>query len=155
MPMVYSHGGHSFGNRPDDYVLQDGEVVLPEGASAEKIVEHFPNFLKDKLDDYAKAVRYAKEVGGLIVGGMQIATDDRSKQMIIGARIAADANPSFTTPWVTASGDIVAVDAPTMIAISNAVLAHVGSCFAAYAAAKTQIDAGQATTTAAIDALFA
>src|SRR5690606_5920721 len=76
------------------------------------------------LETYAVAKRYAVEVGGIVVGGVPIATDDRSKQMIIGARIAADADPNWTTQWVGGDGGIYPVNAAAMIAISDAVQAH-------------------------------
>ncbi len=111
-----------------------------------------PTEVKAQLTAYAADKRWRAETGGMTVGGMPIATDDRSKQMIIGARIAADADANWSTPWVAADGSIVTVDAATMIAISNAVLAHVGACFAIYAEVKADIEAGTVTTTAEIDA---
>lgn len=104
---------------------------------------------------HAAAARWRKETGGITVGGIAVATDDRSKQMIIGARIAADADPGFVTPWVAADGSIHTVNAATMIAISNAVLAHVAACFATYAAVKAAIDDETITSFADIDAAFA
>ena len=48
MPMVYSNNGHSFGNKNDDYVLQAGEAILPEGATPTQILAAFPRF-NDKV----------------------------------------------------------------------------------------------------------
>lgn len=42
--MVYGNNGWSFGNKDDSYVLQAGEVVLPEGATPAQILAAFPNF---------------------------------------------------------------------------------------------------------------
>ncbi len=106
------------------------------------------------LAAYAAAARYRKEVGGIDVGGIAIATDDRSKQMIMGARIAANADPDFVTAWVAADGSIHGVNAATMIAISDAVLAHIAACFATFAEIKAQIDSGTITTMAEVDAAF-
>lgn len=107
------------------------------------------------LGDYAAEARWRKEVGGVTIAGAPVATDDRSKQMIIGARIAVDADPNWSTQWVGADGAIYPVDAAAIIAISNAVQAHVNACFATYASVKAAIDAGTITTTAEIDAAFA
>ncbi len=84
------------------------------------------------LTTYAANKRWEKEVGGITVSGMLVATDDRSKLMIAGARTAADADEDFTTPW--AVGDtIVELDATQIIALSDAVLAHVQNCFSIFA----------------------
>lgn len=114
-----------------------------------------PAELKASLTAYAADVRWRKETGGIVAGGVPIATDDRSKQMIIGARIAADADPNWTTQWIAADGSIVPIDAAAIIAISDAVQAHVNDCFTSYALVKTDIDSGTITTTAEIDAAFA
>ncbi|ABE63170.1 hypothetical protein Nham_2379 [Nitrobacter hamburgensis X14] len=104
---------------------------------------------------YAADARWRREVGGITVAGVSVATDDRSKQMIIGARIAADADSNWSTSWVAADGSIVPVNATTIIAISDAVQAHVNDCFTAYALVKADIDSGEITTIAEIDAAFA
>ncbi len=107
------------------------------------------------LVSYAERKRWEKEIGGITLNGISIATDDRSKQMIMGARIAAQDDENFSTPWVGLDGAIYPLDAPALIMVSNAVLAHVSSCFAIYASVKGQIDAETITTTAQIDAAFA
>lgn len=110
---------------------------------------------KASLIAHAADVRWRKEVGGVTVAGLPVATDDRSKQMIIGARIAADFDADWTTQWVGADGSIYPIDAAAIVAISDAVQAHVNACFAAYASVKADIDGGIITTTAEIDAAFA
>lgn len=107
------------------------------------------------LAAYASSVRWQKEVSGIVVSGIQVATDDRSKQMIMGARIAAEADDSFTTPWVTADGNVVTLNAQQIIGVSNAVLAHVAECFAAFGTVRSSIIAGTITTTTQIDQAFA
>jgi hypothetical protein len=105
------------------------------------------------LIGYAADRRWRKEVGGIVVGGVPVTTDDRSKLMIAGARIKADANPEFTTNWKTGSGFIL-LDAATIIALSDAVLAHVDSCFETEGEVLAAIDAGTITTREQIDAAF-
>lgn len=107
-----------------------------------------------ELLQYAADARYAKEIGGIVVSGIPIATDDRSKQMILGAHVAANADPTFTTDWVGSDGSVTAVNAAMIVAISNAVLAHVNSVFAAYKTASAEINAGTFTTFDQIDAAF-
>lgn len=103
------------------------------------------------LAAYAAQKRWEVETGGITVGGMPVATDDRSKIMIIGARVKADADPAFTTQWKASDG-FVTIDAATIIGISNAVLAHVDACFEVEGVVQTAITEGTLTTTAEIDA---
>lgn len=107
------------------------------------------------LISYAKDASWRKEVGGIAFAGIQIATDDRSKLMITGARVAAMSDPNWTTRWDAADETTHEINAPTMIAISEAVSAHVNNCFAIRATVKAGIADGSITTTAQIDAAFA
>lgn len=106
------------------------------------------------LQEYAAAKRWEKEVGGIAVNGLTVATDDRSKTMISGARVAAMANPDFTTAWKGSGGEFVPLDASAVVAISDAVLAHVSNCFAIEAQVLADIEAGAITTVEQIDAAF-
>ncbi|MEJ5019323.1 DUF4376 domain-containing protein [Ochrobactrum vermis] len=106
------------------------------------------------LQEYAAAKRWEKEVGGIEVNGLTVATDDRSKTMISGARVAAMANPDFTTAWKGSGGEFVPLDARAVVAVSDAVLAHVSNCFATEAQVLADIDAGAITTVEQIDAAF-
>lgn len=141
---------------------QAGEVAL--AWTADRFGSQTMSSLQDVLTPlgifadptaYAAKVRWEKEVGGVVVGGVQVATDDRSKQMIIAARIAAMINPEFTTQWVSANGAITTMNAAQIISVSDAVLDHVQQCFVIYAAVVDAIAAGTITTTAQIDAAFA
>lgn len=73
----------------------------------------------------------------------------------MGARMAAEADPDFTTDWKAADGSFVTIDAATIVAVSNAVLAHVANCFAIEAQVIDAIDNGAITTTGEVDAAFA
>ncbi len=96
--------------------------------------------------------RWQTETGGITVGGISVHTDDRSKLMLTGARVKAAANAGFETQWVTADGQIVALTAAQIIAISDAVLAHVDACFAHFATLAAAIDAAaDETALVAID----
>lgn len=75
------------------------------------------------------AYRYDKEVGGItLANGMTVATDDRSKGLIAGARIDTMADPTILTNWKADTG-WVQIDADTVAMISSAVAAHVRACF--------------------------
>lgn len=107
------------------------------------------------LGAYAARLRWSREVGGITVAGVPVATDDRAKLMITGARVAAMADPGWSTVWHGADGLTYPVDAAAMIVIGDAVQAHVNSGFAIFATVRTAIDAGEITTTSEIDAAFA
>lgn len=103
---------------------------------------------------YAARKRWDREVGGVSVGGVAVATDDRSKMMVLGARMAAVADPGFTTRWKTLEGAFVDLSSAQIVAISDAVLAHVDACFALEATVLADIAAGEITTAAEVDAAF-
>lgn len=108
-----------------------------------------------ELIAYAAAARWTKETAGISVGGVPIATDDRSKIMIIGARVAAEANASWATVWIGNDGAAYPVNAAQMIAISDAVQAHVNLVFVTFSDIKADIEAEVITTAAEINAAFA
>ncbi|WP_245422133.1 DUF4376 domain-containing protein [Rhodoplanes serenus] len=107
------------------------------------------------LAAYAADARWRRETGGIVVGGIPIATDDRSKLLISGARIHAEVDPAWSTVWTAADGVRHPVSAAQVIAISAAVLAHVDAAFRLYDEVVAAIDAGTITTPAEIDAAFA
>lgn len=111
--------------------------------------------VKAALVAYAADRRWQIETGGVVIGGAPIATDDRSKIMIMCARVAAQAAPDWTTVWHGTDGVTYPLNAAAMIAISNAVEAHVNGTFATFASVKADIEAGEITTTAEIDESFA
>ena len=114
-----------------------------------------PIVTKAMLKEQAANRRWQKEVGGIVFNDVPVATDDRSKQMILGARLAAIADPDWATKWVGSDGAVYPVNAGAIIAISDAVQAHVNQCFLTYAEIKELIDAETITTTSEIDAAFA
>lgn len=130
--MAYADGDFGPAPEPEPPVLTDAELIA-----------------------YAADRRWRREVGGILVGTVPVATDDRSKLMITGARLAAGADPAWSTVWHGADGQTYPVDAAAMVAISDAVQAHVNSSFATFASVKAAIDAGEITTTDEIDAAFA
>lgn len=135
----------------DSVVVGPGWIVTEDGFAPPAP----PALSKADLTAYAADARWRKEVGGIVVGSVPVATDDRSKQMIIGARIAADADPNWSTSWVGANGAIYPVDASAITDISNAVQDHVNDCFESFAVIKAEIESGDITTTSEIDAAFA
>lgn len=109
---------------------------------------------KADLASYARDRRWQVEIAGITVGGVAIATDDRSKTMILGARLAAQSDPSWSTIWRGADGNAYPVNAAAIVAISDAVQAHVNATFVALADVLAAIAAGTTATFAEVDAAF-
>ena len=107
------------------------------------------------LPEYAAAKRWEKEVGGIEINGLKVSTDDRSKLLISGARQGADSDPTFTTRFKFSDGQFSEIDAPTIVAISDAVLLHVRQCFSLEEQVLAQIEAGTIMTTQEVDSAFA
>jgi hypothetical protein len=107
------------------------------------------------LKAYAAAARYAKEIGGITVAGVKIATDRASQAMINGAQgmVALDAN--FSTSWKGADGTFTALNAGQITAIAQAVGTHVAGCFSAEAQVNRGVTAGTIRTASGVDAVFA
>lgn len=93
-----------------------------------------------KLLDLAN-FRWLKETGGIVVGGLQIDTTDRSKTLITGALIVAQADPSQTFDFKTVDGAYKQIDAATMVGIYQAVAKWVQTCFANEQVVAAQINA--------------
>lgn len=141
-----AHGGH-----PTRWPLDDDEEQSI--AALQAVLQ--PYGLWADLAAYAADRRWRFEIGGTKVGGMSIATDDRSKAMILGARLRAMADPDYEERWKTEGGQFVLVAAPQIIAISDAVAAHVSSAFAIEASLVAAIEAGTVTEWDEVDAAFA
>lgn len=87
--------------------------------------------------------RYHKEIGGLTLNGYFIATDDRSKTLLLGARMLADTaianNVNFSIDWKTENG-FQPVNAQTIVALSNAMSQFVQHCFTVEAGHSAMIN---------------
>lgn len=128
---------------PDDLIAAAEAIMAEPGWEAAASA--------DALLRYAANKRWEVETGGISVAGVPVATDDRSKIMIMGARVAAQANPDWTTVWHGTDGEIYPLNAAQMIAISDAVEAHANATFAAFAAVKTAIEDGEITAIEQVD----
>lgn len=129
----------------------DAALTVWEGPITEWVP---PDPSVDDLKSHAAAVRFARETGGLTIGGQNIATDRESQTLITGAYNLALQDPNLAINWKTATG-FVQIDAPTMIAIATSVAQHVQSCFIKEAEVVADIEGGTITTYAQIDTAFA
>lgn len=72
--------------------------------------------------------RYDAEVGGIVLNGIGVATDDRSQSKIAGAAMKAMQDSTYTCWWKGEAGWFQ-LDAMTILGIADAVRAHVQACF--------------------------
>lgn len=86
--------------------------------------------LRPLLLDRLAARRYEMETSGVPFGEYTIPSDRDSQGLITPSWIKAKDDPSFTKRWKVAPGVWVDVDQAAMLAIGEAVFAHVAACFA-------------------------
>lgn len=90
------------------------------------------------------ARRYEAEVGGIVLNGITIATDDRSKLLINGAALEAVIDPDYTMQW-KAGDAFVDLTGGQIIAIARSVRSHVQACFNRESELLSALDAGTFT----------
>jgi hypothetical protein len=107
-----------------------------------------------ELIAYAAARRWAAETAGIGVPGIgSVPTDERTRGVLTGAYAKAQANPAYEiTDWKTpVPGVYATLTAAQIVALADAVEAHVQACFSANKAVDQAILAGTITTKAEID----
>lgn len=97
----------------------------------EEIAARTPTLAQARTDKLAALSerRWQAETGGTLVGGVPVKTDASSTAKITAAYVQAKENPNFTVNWKVATAMFVTLDAATIIAIGDAVTAHVQACF--------------------------
>ncbi len=107
-----------------------------------------------RLKNYAAAVRFNKEVGGITFNGAAVPSDRETQAKFVSAAVMAQLNPSITFEWKT-DGGFLSLNAEQLIAVATAVGTHVQACFNVEATLSAGITAGMVTTNAQIDTAFA
>lgn len=72
--------------------------------------------------------RYRAETAGMVLEGIPVDTDDRSKLLISGAAQRAAREPGYTLRWKTYEG-FIDLSAEQVQAMADAVADHVQACF--------------------------
>lgn len=106
------------------YAVVDGVLTAPVPPTKAELKAS----AKEQAPALIAAARYAHETGGIAINGMQIDTGRDSQALITGAALGALIDSAVTVNWKTTDG-WVKLDAPTVIAIAQAVRAHVQACF--------------------------
>lgn len=80
---------------------------------------------------------------GTTVAGMAVATDDKTQTRIMGAAMSAMLDPAYSVAWKGVNGVFVTLTAPQVIAVAQAIRAHVQACFDREAVLLGDLDAGR------------
>lgn len=95
--------------------------------------------LRAKWKAELAAIRYAKEVGGIVLNGVPISTDRQDQAMVTGAMVAFSSGAVSEIKWKSAAG-FVTLDATAFGAVAGAVAGHIQACFANEAVLSAEID---------------
>ncbi|OFB60465.1 hypothetical protein JS73_03890 [Synergistes jonesii] len=98
--------------------------------------------LKAKKRAEMAAARYAAEISGITLSGAVIRTDRESQALITGAALAASHDENYSVTWKAKNG-FVTLTAAQIIAVAQAVRAHVEACFDREAELQTAIEAAE------------
>lgn len=88
------------------------------------------------------AARWAAETAGIDVNGFTVRTDRESQALITGAALKAMQDGEYSCRWKGVDG-FIELTAPQILAIADAVRAHVQSCFDREAELLPLIDAAE------------
>ena len=83
---------------------------------------------KERKRSEIAAARWEAETAGIDVNGFTVRSDRESQALITGAALKAMQDSTYSCRWKTESG-FVELTAPQILAIADAVRAHVQSCF--------------------------
>ena len=103
----------------------------------------------------AGAARYQLEQSGFTINNFTLATDDRSKLMLMGAKALAEAEPDYTTQWANPDGTTVELNGAIVKDLAMTVAKFVDSCFAIYSEVAKKIETGEITTKSQVRDAFA
>jgi hypothetical protein len=155
--MIVTKDGESFPftYAPDDDAPMSNEIRTLLQGGGHPIAAYFePVPDAAALRAYAAAARWREEIAGIAIGGLTVATDDRSKALIQGAYLQAQRDPAFTAQWKTAAGAFVTIGAAEIETVALAVAAHIQACFGKEAEVVQAIDNHVIDSFAQIDAAF-
>ncbi|RZM99947.1 hypothetical protein CWO91_34820 [Bradyrhizobium genosp. SA-3] len=113
-------------------------------------------YSRAQLKAYAASARYAKEVGGHAVNGVNYPTDRDTQSKLTAAALFAQVDNTQTFKWKLADGTFTgALTAAQMISIAAAIGGFVNQCFAAEQSVCVHIEDGTIISLPEIDQTFA
>lgn len=138
----YHHAQSNYFDKP--LMTDDGKCQyrIVDGAVLENDVSPTLDELKAKKRAEMAAARYAAETSGITLSGAVIRTDRESQALITGAALAASHDENYSVTWKAKNG-FVTLTAAQIIAVAQAVRAHVEACFDREAELQTAIEAAE------------
>lgn len=131
-----------------------GETMQVASADLMAGVTSIEEVRRRKLVDIANW-RYAKEVGGVMVGSAMVRTDRESQAQITGAYTTLKNGLIASVNWKAADGSWVPLTLAEIEPIAAAVAQHVQACFNAEMALTEQVDQALAGVTSVEEAIAA
>jgi hypothetical protein len=137
MPYVIS--GNSWRAVADDF---DVAALLKGESLVQQITDEvLYEMAKAQYPARISSSRYDAETAGITINGMFIDTGRDSQALITGAALSAMIDPDYVCNWKTSEG-FVQLDAQALIAIAQAIRAHVQACFDREAVLLTALENG-------------
>ena len=138
----YHHAQSNYFDKP--LMTDDGKYQyrIVDGAVVENDVSPTLDELKGMKRAEMAAARYAAEISGITLSGAVIRTDRESQALITGAALAASHDENYSVTWKAKNG-FVTLTAAQIIAVAQAVRAHVEACFDREAELQTAIEAAE------------
>jgi hypothetical protein len=121
-------------------ITQETDGVWTLGADGEITKQPFPEAPPD-YPAIIKAERYAREVAGVTVKGLAIATDRDTRATILDKAMGAMLDPAYVCNLKAPDG-FVELTAPQILAIWRAISAYVQACFDREAALLAAVKVG-------------
>ncbi len=107
---------------------------------------------KGRLIAWAANRRWELETAGAPFRGHRVATDDRSKILMMGSVMASQMTPGWSTKWQFLDGGSLVLNGADVAAMSLGAQAYVNGLFDLFGTIKDAILAGTITTTDEIEA---
>ena len=129
----------------DEELLEKVFSVWGDAPTVEdELLQPLPTFndLKAQKKSKIAAARYNAETAGVVFNDVLIDTGRDSQALITGAALAAVIDGEYSLNWETVDG-FIHLSAPEIIAVAQAVRAHVQSCFDREGELVAQVDAAQ------------
>ncbi|MDY2985867.1 MAG: DUF4376 domain-containing protein [Synergistes jonesii] len=138
----YHHAQSNYFDKP--LMTDDGKYQyrIVDGAVVENDVSPTLDELKGMKRAEMAAARYAAEISGITLSGAVIRTDRESQALITGAALAASHDENYSVTWKAKNG-FVTLNSAQIIAVAQAVRAHVEACFDREAELQTAIEAAE------------
>lgn len=133
-------------DKPEHQSITHGCIEVTPKKSGDQWVQVWKLVARERYEIAGRIAdrRYQAEEAGIVIDGLRMNTDDRSKLLINGAALESTVNPSYVMRWKTPEG-FVDLTGEQVMGIARAVRAHVQACFDREAELLTELDAGTLT----------